>query len=188
MCNHRPPLKLSQCSGYGSGSINPNVGQPRRARRSLLAAFEEHGGRPEDNPFGARAVRLYLRETRGIGYEKNRRKRSFASSSQQSQQQAMALPLQATAPAASSQALSDAATERADDARAAHVLEPGHPHRRFFIPHTRFLHGFSLVPGGSNSGSSAGVGAGNGDEIALAIAAPAEAHAAGCMMLLSVFN
>ncbi|XP_030551553.1 protein G1-like1 [Rhodamnia argentea] len=30
----------------------------------LLAAFEESGGDPEANPFGARAVRVYLREVR----------------------------------------------------------------------------------------------------------------------------
>nr|DAD19917.1 TPA_asm: hypothetical protein HUJ06_021380 [Nelumbo nucifera] len=53
---------------------------PRRAR--VHSAFEEHGGKPEANPFGARAVRLYLREVRelqakarGISYEKKKRKR-----------------------------------------------------------------------------------------------------------------
>ncbi|EAZ21871.1 hypothetical protein OsJ_05520 [Oryza sativa Japonica Group] len=55
------------------GSLDALVGRFR-------AAFEEHGGRPESNPFGARAVRLYLgdiRDTqskaRGIAYEKKRR-------------------------------------------------------------------------------------------------------------------
>ncbi|OEL15712.1 Protein G1-like1 [Dichanthelium oligosanthes] len=178
------------------GSLDALVGR-------LRAAFEEHGGRPEANPFGARAVRLYLREVRdsqakarGIAYEKKRRKRPSASSSQQSQQQqaasAAATPPPQAAPAASSPALSD-------DARASHVPEAGHPHHHFFIPHhPQFLHGFSLVPAGhpdavaagngSSSGSSAGVGAGSGDEIALAMAAAAEAHAAGCMLPLSVFN
>ncbi|KAL2490431.1 Protein LIGHT-DEPENDENT SHORT HYPOCOTYLS 6 [Abeliophyllum distichum] len=49
----------------------------------LRAAYEENGGKPETNPFGARAVRLYLREVpdsqskaRGISYEKKKRKRS----------------------------------------------------------------------------------------------------------------
>lgn len=48
----------------------------------LRAAYEENGGRPESNPFGARAVRIYLREVResqakarGIPYEKKKRKR-----------------------------------------------------------------------------------------------------------------
>ncbi|KAK4760196.1 hypothetical protein SAY87_023327 [Trapa incisa] len=57
------------------GSLDALVGR-------LRAAFEENGGRPETNPFGARAVRLYLREVRdsqskarGISYEKKKRKR-----------------------------------------------------------------------------------------------------------------
>jgi hypothetical protein len=48
----------------------------------LRAAFEENGGRPESNPFAARAVRLYLREVRehqararGVSYEKKKRKK-----------------------------------------------------------------------------------------------------------------
>ncbi|KAG5236355.1 G1 protein [Salix suchowensis] len=39
------------------GSLDALIGR-------LRAAFEEHGGKPENNPFGARAVRLYLREVR----------------------------------------------------------------------------------------------------------------------------
>ncbi|KAJ3679338.1 hypothetical protein LUZ60_017349 [Juncus effusus] len=57
------------------GSLDALIGR-------LRAAFEEDGGKPEANPFGARAVRLYLREirdsqakARGILYEKKRRKR-----------------------------------------------------------------------------------------------------------------
>ncbi|KAF2317946.1 hypothetical protein GH714_041269 [Hevea brasiliensis] len=52
------------------GSLDALIGR-------LRAAFEENGGLPETNPFGARAVRLYLREVRdeqakarGIAYEK----------------------------------------------------------------------------------------------------------------------
>nr|BAD05499.1 hypothetical protein [Oryza sativa Japonica Group]BAD05671.1 hypothetical protein [Oryza sativa Japonica Group] len=59
------------------GSLNALVGRFR-------AAFEEHGGQPEANPFGARAVRLYLHEVydcqakaRGIAYEKKRRRRRY---------------------------------------------------------------------------------------------------------------
>ncbi|XP_021721905.1 protein LIGHT-DEPENDENT SHORT HYPOCOTYLS 4-like [Chenopodium quinoa] len=57
------------------GSLDALIGR-------LRAAYEENGGPPESNPFGARAVRLYLREVRdsqakarGISYEKKKRKR-----------------------------------------------------------------------------------------------------------------
>ena len=57
------------------GSLDALVGR-------LRAAFEEKGGRPESNPFAARAVRLYLREVRehqararGVSYEKKKRKK-----------------------------------------------------------------------------------------------------------------
>ncbi|XP_059317611.1 protein LIGHT-DEPENDENT SHORT HYPOCOTYLS 1-like [Lycium ferocissimum] len=58
------------------GSLDALIGR-------LRAAYEEHGGKPEMNPFGARAVRLFLREvrdfqskSRGISYEKKRKKPS----------------------------------------------------------------------------------------------------------------
>ncbi|XP_042456355.1 protein LIGHT-DEPENDENT SHORT HYPOCOTYLS 4-like [Zingiber officinale] len=57
------------------GSLDALIGR-------LRAAYEENGGHPETNPFGARAVRLYLREVRdvqskarGISYEKKKRKK-----------------------------------------------------------------------------------------------------------------
>ncbi|GAA0171619.1 hypothetical protein LIER_25607 [Lithospermum erythrorhizon] len=57
------------------GSLDALIGR-------LRAAYEENGGQPEANPFGARAVRLYLREVRdlqskarGVSYEKKKRKR-----------------------------------------------------------------------------------------------------------------
>ncbi|KAH7444653.1 hypothetical protein KP509_02G086500 [Ceratopteris richardii] len=60
------------------GSLDALIGR-------LRAAFEENGGKPESNPFGARSVRLYLREVRelqakarGIAYEKKKRKRPKA--------------------------------------------------------------------------------------------------------------
>ncbi|GMH18867.1 hypothetical protein Nepgr_020708 [Nepenthes gracilis] len=60
------------------GSLDALIGR-------LRAAFEENGGKPEANPFGARAVRLYLREVRdmqakarGVSYLKKRRKRPGA--------------------------------------------------------------------------------------------------------------
>ncbi|XP_052184614.1 protein LIGHT-DEPENDENT SHORT HYPOCOTYLS 4-like [Diospyros lotus] len=55
------------------GSLDALIGR-------LRAAYEENGGKPEMNPFGARAVRLYLREVRdlqskarGISYEKKKK-------------------------------------------------------------------------------------------------------------------
>lgn len=63
------------------GSLDALIGR-------LRAAFEENGGLPETNPFGARAVRLYLREVRdsqskarGIAYEKKKRKKTPSTSS-----------------------------------------------------------------------------------------------------------
>ncbi|KAE9612069.1 hypothetical protein Lal_00022262 [Lupinus albus] len=68
------------------GSLDALIGR-------LRAAFEENGGKPEANPFGARAVRLYLREVRdsqakarGISYEKKKRKRPLPPPQQQQQQ------------------------------------------------------------------------------------------------------
>ncbi|CAN6163110.1 unnamed protein product [Urochloa humidicola] len=137
------------------GSLDALVGR-------LRAAFEEHGGKPEANPFGARAVRLYLREVRdsqakarGIAYEKKRRKRPSSSSSSSQQRQAATPPpppAGVAAPAVSSPAVS---AEAAADARTAAVEAPvaavaGHPHpqHHFFMPpHPQFLHGFSLLPG-----------------------------------------
>ena len=65
------------------GSLDALIGR-------LRAAYEENGGKPEANPFGARAVRLYLREVRelqakarGISYEKKKRKKSSQASTQQ---------------------------------------------------------------------------------------------------------
>ncbi|MED6134541.1 Protein LIGHT-DEPENDENT SHORT HYPOCOTYLS 4 [Stylosanthes scabra] len=69
------------------GSLDALIGR-------LRAAFEENGGKPEANPFGARAVRLYLREVRdsqakarGISYEKKKRKRPQPQPQPQSQPQ-----------------------------------------------------------------------------------------------------
>ncbi|KAL4340670.1 hypothetical protein GQ457_08G005430 [Hibiscus cannabinus] len=56
------------------GSLDALIGR-------LRAAFEEHGGRPDGNPFGARAVRIFLRQVRdfqakarGVSYEKKRKR------------------------------------------------------------------------------------------------------------------
>ncbi|CAI8602823.1 unnamed protein product [Vicia faba] len=80
------------------GSLDALIGR-------LRAAFEENGGKPDTNPFGARAVRLYLREVRdlqskarGISYEKKKRKRPPQQQHQQHQQhqhqQLQQLPMQ----------------------------------------------------------------------------------------------
>ncbi|THU68230.1 hypothetical protein C4D60_Mb08t01720 [Musa balbisiana] len=57
------------------GSLDALVGR-------LRAAYEENDGVPESNPFGARAVGIYLREVkesqgraRGVPYQKNRKKK-----------------------------------------------------------------------------------------------------------------
>ncbi|KAK1395346.1 ALOG domain-containing protein [Heracleum sosnowskyi] len=70
-----PPAPCSCPLKQAWGSLDALIGR-------LRAAYEENGGRPEANPFGARAVRLYLREVRdsqskarGISYEKKKRKR-----------------------------------------------------------------------------------------------------------------
>ncbi|KAI0510195.1 hypothetical protein KFK09_010795 [Dendrobium nobile] len=67
------------------GSLDALIGR-------LRAAFEENGGRPESNPFGARAVRLYLREVRemqskarGISYDKKKRRKQPPPPPQQQQ-------------------------------------------------------------------------------------------------------
>ena len=73
--NSHPPGPCSCPLKQAWGSLDALVGR-------LRAAFEENGGQPEMNPFGARAVRLYLREVRdaqakarGIAYEKKKRRK-----------------------------------------------------------------------------------------------------------------
>ncbi|KAI9194615.1 hypothetical protein LWI28_007589 [Acer negundo] len=74
-----PPAPCACPLKQAWGSLDALIGR-------LRAAYEESGGRPESNPFGARAVRIYLREVRegqakarGIPYEKKKRKRTSAS-------------------------------------------------------------------------------------------------------------
>lgn len=71
----KPPAPCACPLKQAWGSLDALVGR-------LRAAYEENGGRPESNPFGAKAVRIYLREVResqakarGIPYEKKKRKR-----------------------------------------------------------------------------------------------------------------
>ncbi|KAF8397224.1 hypothetical protein HHK36_016134 [Tetracentron sinense] len=73
--HQNPPAPCACPLKQAWGSLDALIGR-------LRAAYEENGGRPESNPFGARAVRIYLREVRegqakarGIPYEKKKRKR-----------------------------------------------------------------------------------------------------------------
>ncbi|KAF8010609.1 hypothetical protein BT93_J1296 [Corymbia citriodora subsp. variegata] len=73
-----PPAPCACPLRQAWGSLDALIGR-------LRAAYEENGGRPESNPFGAKAVRIYLREVRegqakarGIPYEKKKRKRTPA--------------------------------------------------------------------------------------------------------------
>ncbi|GLU11918.1 hypothetical protein SLE2022_286360 [Rubroshorea leprosula] len=75
-----PPAPCACPLKQAWGSLDALIGR-------LRAAYEESGGRPESNPFGARAVRIYLREVRegqakarGIPYEKKKRKRPTVTS------------------------------------------------------------------------------------------------------------
>ncbi|KAJ0978367.1 hypothetical protein J5N97_013841 [Dioscorea zingiberensis] len=70
-----PPAPCACPLRQAWGSLDALIGR-------LRAAYEENDGKPETNPFGARAVRIYLREVRetqakarGIPYEKKKRKR-----------------------------------------------------------------------------------------------------------------
>ncbi|XP_062221279.1 protein G1-like1 [Phragmites australis] len=212
--NHRPPLELSRCSGahvleflryldqFGKTKVHapgcPFFGQPsppapcrcplRQAWGSLdalvgrlRAAFEEHGGRPEANPFGARAVRLFLREVRdsqakarGIAYEKKRRKRHPPAHRQPKLEQDQH---HHNAPADAAAPVPPMAERRPE------VPDPA-PH--FSIPHAHFLHGHFLAPTTEPADPASG---GTGDDMVLAMAAAiAEAHAAACIMPLSVFH
>jgi hypothetical protein len=211
--NHRPPLELSRCSGahvleflryldqFGKTKVPspecPFFGHPsppapcpcplRQAWGSLdalvgrlRAAFEEHGGAPEANPFAAGAVRLHLREVRdsqamarGIAYEKKRRRRHHSAAKKQAKQQQK----EHQAPSAAILPVTSLA-ERPRD-----VLEPS-PH--FLFPHAHFFHSHFLAPATEAAvpGTAPGVGV-VGEDVVLAMA---EAHAAGCMMPLSVFH
>ncbi|KAK1428640.1 hypothetical protein QVD17_17479 [Tagetes erecta] len=76
-----PPAPCACPLKQAWGSLDALIGR-------LRAAYEENGGQPESNPFGARAVRIYLREVkdgqakaRGVPYEKKKRKRTGGSAS-----------------------------------------------------------------------------------------------------------
>ncbi|KAJ1402165.1 ALOG domain [Sesbania bispinosa] len=71
-----PPAPCTCPLRQAWGSLDALIGR-------LRAAYEEHGGSPETNPFGSGAIRVYLREVkecqakaRGIPYTKKKKKRS----------------------------------------------------------------------------------------------------------------
>nr|XP_010926891.1 protein G1-like1 [Elaeis guineensis] len=135
------------------GSLDALIGR-------LRAAFEENGGQPEANPFGARAVRLYLREVRdsqakarGIAYEKKKRKRT----SPPQQGHGSQMPAPATAPAIT----------HSRPAADLNSLSGGHP---------LHLHAPLVMPAAEAGGDHQ------------VIMAAAEAHSGGGMIPLSVFN
>ncbi|BBH00980.1 Protein of unknown function D, partial [Prunus dulcis] len=71
-----PPAPCTCPLKQAWGSLDALIGR-------LRAAYEEHGGSPETNPFGNGAIRVYLREVkecqakaRGIPYKKKKKKRN----------------------------------------------------------------------------------------------------------------
>ncbi|XP_057416987.1 protein LIGHT-DEPENDENT SHORT HYPOCOTYLS 4-like [Lotus japonicus] len=91
--NSHPPGPCPCPLKQAWGSLDALIGR-------LRAAFEENGGLPEMNPFGARAVRLYLREVRdaqararGIGYEKKKR-RNNGNKTQKQQNESMVMMME----------------------------------------------------------------------------------------------
>ncbi|KAK4720812.1 hypothetical protein R3W88_011045 [Solanum pinnatisectum] len=69
-----PPAPCACPLRQAWGSLDAHIGR-------LRAAYEEHGGNSEMNPFGARAVKLFLRDvrnfqskSRGISYDKKCKK------------------------------------------------------------------------------------------------------------------
>ncbi|CAL9056877.1 unnamed protein product [Musa banksii] len=78
-CTHfglpKPPAPCACPLKQAWGSLDALIGR-------LRAAYDENDGRPESNPFGAKAVGIYLREVkayqgkaRGIPYEKKRKRK-----------------------------------------------------------------------------------------------------------------
>ncbi|XP_039144265.1 protein LIGHT-DEPENDENT SHORT HYPOCOTYLS 5-like [Dioscorea cayenensis subsp. rotundata] len=108
--NPNPPAPCSCPLRQAWGSLDALIGR-------LRAAFEESGGRPESNPFAARAVRIYLREVRetqararGIPYEKKKRKRLPPSSSSSAAAATTTAASSSSAPPPPLLATADAAT------------------------------------------------------------------------------
>ncbi|KAK7359215.1 hypothetical protein VNO77_01165 [Canavalia gladiata] len=77
-----PPAPCACPLRQAWGSLDALIGR-------LRAAYEEHGGSPETNPFGGGAIRVYLREVkecqakaRGIPYKKKKKKRNLIKGTQ----------------------------------------------------------------------------------------------------------
>lgn len=71
-----PPAPCTCPLRQAWGSLDALIGR-------LRAAYEEHGGSPETNPFGSGAIRVYLREVkecqakaRGIPYKKKKKRKN----------------------------------------------------------------------------------------------------------------
>ncbi|XVE88204.1 hypothetical protein DITRI_Ditri19aG0050000 [Diplodiscus trichospermus] len=71
-----PPAPCTCPLRQAWGSLDALIGR-------LRAAYEEHGGSPETNPFGNGAIRIHLREVRdcqskarGIPYKKKKKKKN----------------------------------------------------------------------------------------------------------------
>lgn len=69
-----PPAPCACPLRQAWGSLDALIGR-------LRAAYEEHGGNSEMNPFGARSIKLFLRDvrnfqskSRGISYDKKRKR------------------------------------------------------------------------------------------------------------------
>ncbi|KAH6765303.1 LIGHT-DEPENDENT SHORT HYPOCOTYLS-like protein [Perilla frutescens var. hirtella] len=72
-----PPAPCTCPLRQAWGSLDALIGR-------LRAAYEEHGGSPETNPFGNGAIRVYLKEVkdsqskaRGIPYKKKKKKKKI---------------------------------------------------------------------------------------------------------------
>ncbi|KAH6780668.1 LIGHT-DEPENDENT SHORT HYPOCOTYLS-like protein [Perilla frutescens var. hirtella] len=73
-----PPAPCTCPLRQAWGSLDALIGR-------LRAAYEEHGGSPETNPFASSSIRVYLREVkecqskaRGIPYKKKKKKKPSA--------------------------------------------------------------------------------------------------------------
>ncbi|KAJ6805976.1 putative protein G1-like7 [Iris pallida] len=115
-----PPAPCTCPLRQAWGSLDALIGR-------LRAAYEENGGSPDSNLFGAKAVRIYLREVResqekarGIPYEKKKRKRQTMTS-----RTAKGSPGSSSAAAAATVAAADDESSKKAAAAATRVLASG---------------------------------------------------------------
>jgi hypothetical protein len=164
----RPPV----AAGAVPVPAPAGVGQPRRARgpppRRLRVTRRRARGQPvrrARRPLYLRDVRDTQARARGVAYEKKRPRRH--------PKQAKLHQEHHQSPAAAVVPVTSLATESRGG-----VVEPVAPH--FLFPHAHLFHGNLFAPG-----TEEGVGGVTGEDMAMAMA---EAHAAGCVMPLSVFH